>query len=250
MKILLFSRKAKILAREIIRGWYMKTLSADQIIRCAGGSFTWIGANPEEYCLFPAQKENAADLQRRQDSLPALTVEDDTWHFTPLGQNDALICGCCRLRTAPGSGLVLSEQPRITLLFHAEGDCIRLRHLHISFAAEPRKPPSRASPEKGGSYEYMGELAVQEQGKAFPELTPRQKKVLYYLTRGLTYRKIADILQITPRTVRYHIIEAERRLHAENRIQLIDLAFRRIRAFRNNARSPVHKHGAPDIPEK
>lgn len=250
MKILLFSRKAKNLAREIIRGWYMKTLTVEQIIRCAGGSFTWIGANLEEYCLFPAQKGNTADLQRRQDSLPALTVEEDVWRFTPLGQGDALICGCCRLRTAPGSGLVLSEQPRITLLFHAEGDSILLRHLHISFAAETGTPPSCASPEKESSYEYMGELAVQEQGKAFPELTRRQKKILYYLTRGLTYRKIADILQITPRTVRYHITETEKRLHAENRIQLIDLAFRRIRAFRNNARSPVHKHGAPDIPEK
>lgn len=246
MKILLFSRKAKNLAREIIRGWYMKTLRAEQIIRCAGGSLTWIGANLEEYSLFPAQKGNTADLQRRQDKLPALTVEEDVWRFTPLGQDDALICGYCRLRTAPGSGLVLSEQPRITLLFHAEEDRIHLRHLHISFAAEPREILSRTSPEKESSYEYMGELAVQEQGKAFPELTRWQKKVLYYLTRGLNYRKIADILQITPRTVRYHITEAEKRLHAENRIQLIDLAFRRVREFQNKSGKP----GTADAAEK
>lgn len=128
MKLLTFARKTKEMAREILYGWYTKTLSAEELLACSGGSFTMIGANLDEYFPFCARRANLADIQRRQDGLPALVMEDDTWHFTPMGPEDALVCGCCRLRTAPGSGLVLSEQPRVTMLFHAEGEQIYLRH--------------------------------------------------------------------------------------------------------------------------
>ncbi len=154
------------------------------------------------------------------------------WGFTPLGPEEALVCGCCRLRTVPGSGLVLSERPRMTLLFHAEGEQVLLRHMHISFASEAERLRHSLLPEREASYEYMGELAVAKSGAAFPELTRRQKMVLYYLTRGLPYHEIAGILRITPRTVRYYVTEIEKRLQVENRIQLIDMAFRRIRKYR------------------
>lgn len=245
MKLLTFARKTKEMAREILYGWYTKTLSAEELLACSGGSFTMIGANLDEYFPFCARRANLADIQRRQDGLPALVMEDDTWHFTPMGTEDALVCGCCRLRTAPGSGLVLSEQPRVTMLFHAEGEQIYLRHLHVSFPAADRKPRPYPFEEKENSYEYMGELAVAEKGAAFPELTKRQKKVLYYLTRGLPYHEIAGILRITPRTVRYYVTEIEKRLQVENRIQLIDMAFRRIRKYGGGG-TDYQKHAGPE----
>lgn len=239
MKLLTFARKAKALSREILYGWYMKTLSAEEILVRSGGSFTIIGANLDEYFPFLAQRDNLADMQRRQDNLPALVVEDDVWGFTPLGPEEALVCGCCRLRTVPGSGLVLSERPRMTLLFHAEGEQVLLRHMHISFASEAEKLRHSLLPEREASYEYMGELAVAKSGAAFPELTRRQKLVLYYLTRGLPYHEVAGILRITPRTVRYYVTEIEKRLQVENRIQLIDMAFRRIRKYRGGVEQTI-----------
>lgn len=232
MKLLTFARKTKEMARNILYGWYTKTLSAEELLACSGGSFTMIGANLDEYFPFCARRANLADIQRRQDGLPALVIEDDTWHFTPMGPEDALMCGCCRLRTAPGSGLVLSEQPRVTMLFHAEGEQVLLRHMHISFASEAERLRHSLLPGKEASYEYMGEAAVEKEGAAFPELTRRQKLVLYYLTRGLPYHEIAGILQITPRTVRYYVTEIEKRLHVGTRIQLVDVAFHRIHEFR------------------
>lgn len=239
MKLLTFARKAKALSREILYGWYMKTLSAEEILVRSGGSFTIIGANLDEYFPFCARRANLADMQRRQDNLPALVVEDDVWGFTPLGPEEALVCGCCRLRTVPGSGLVLSERPRMTLLFHAEGEQVLLRHMHISFASEAERLRHSLLPEREASYEYMGELAVAKSGAAFPELTRRQKMVLYYLTRGLPYHEIAGILRITPRTVRYYVTEIEKRLQVENRIQLIDMAFRRIRKYRGGVEQTI-----------
>lgn len=245
MKLLTFARKTKEMAREILYGWYTKTLSAEELLACSGGSFTMIGANLDEYFPFCARRANLADIQRRQDGLPALVMEDDTWHFTPMGTEDALVCGCCRLRTAPGSGLVLSEQPRVTMLFHAEGEQVLLRHMHISFASEAERLRHSLLPEREASYEYMGELAVAKSGAAFPELTRRQKMVLYYLTRGLPYHEIAGILRITPRTVRYYVTEIEKRLQVENRIQLIDMAFRRIRKYRGGG-ADYQKHAGPE----
>ena len=242
MKLLTFARKTKEMARNILYGWYTKTLSAEELLACSGGSFTMIGANLDEYFPFCARRANLADIQRRQDGLPALVIEDDTWHFTPMGPEDALMCGCCRLRTAPGSGLVLSEQPRVTMLFHAEGEQVLLRHMHISFASEAERLRHSLLPGKEASYEYMGEAAVEKEGAAFPELTRRQKLVLYYLTRGLPYHEIAGILQITPRTVRYYVTEIEKRLHVGTRIQLVDVAFHRIHEFRGG--------GETDSPKK
>lgn len=43
--------KTKEMAREILYGWYTKTLSAEELLACSGGSFTMIGANLDEYFL-------------------------------------------------------------------------------------------------------------------------------------------------------------------------------------------------------
>ena len=49
----------------------------------------------------------------------------------------------------------------------------------------------------------------------------KQRRVLYYLRSGMTYREIGEIMGISPRTVRYYVSELIQRFHVENRAQLL-----------------------------
>jgi len=55
-------------------------------------------------------------------------------------------------------------------------------------------------------------------------LTPRQKEVLIHIASGLTYKKVAKLLGISDRTVKFHMNEILERLHLENRAQAIAYA--------------------------
>ncbi len=58
------------------------------------------------------------------------------------------------------------------------------------------------------------------------DLTDRQLEVLSFSAQGHTYSMIAKTLNITERTVRYHIQSAIDKLHLQNRQQLISYASR------------------------
>lgn len=58
------------------------------------------------------------------------------------------------------------------------------------------------------------------------ELTDRQREVLQLLTQGLTYREIADRLELKETTVKYHVKEILSKLGLPNRTQLIAYTLR------------------------
>ncbi len=227
MKLLIFCRKAKALASRALHGWYEKRLTVEDLLAEAdGGRFTWIGAGGAavECC---AAGPGFPGMQRAQDELPALLVEDENWRFQPLAPDTGLVIGRFRLTTIPESGLVLSEQQRATFLLRADGEAVRLCHIHISSPAGRKRRSLYAFDEPAARREYMGELAARRLAGRFPELTKRQVKVLCFLMQGLPYKDIADAMDITPRTVRYYVTEIERRLHAENRMLLIETVLQR-----------------------
>ncbi len=227
MKLLTFCRRAKELARRVLHGWYEKSLTVEDLLAEAdGGRFTWIGAGGAavECC---AAGPGFPGMQRAQDELPALLVEDENWRFQPLAPDTGLVIGRFRLTTIPESGLVLSEQQRATFLLRADGEAVRLCHIHISSPAGRKRRSLYAFDEPAACREYMGELAARRLAGRFPELTKRQVKVLCFLMQGLPYKDIADAMNITPRTVRYYVTEIERRLHAENRTLLIETVLQR-----------------------
>ncbi len=227
MKLLIFCRKAKALASRALHGWYEKRLTVEDLLAEAdGGRFTWIGAGGAavECC---AAGPGFPGMQRAQDELPALLVEDENWRFQPLAPDTGLVIGRFRLTTIPESGLVLSEQQRATFLLRADGEAVRLCHIHISSPAGRKRRSLYAFDEPAARREYMGELAARRLAGRFPELTKRQVKVLCFLMQGLPYKDIADAMNITPRTVRYYVTEIERRLHAENRTLLIETVLQR-----------------------
>ncbi len=64
----------------------------------------------------------------------------------------------------------------------------------------------------------------QEPAKGKHYLTKRQCEVLSLVARGHIYKEIAEILNISERTVKYHIQSAIDKLHLQNRQQLISYA--------------------------
>lgn len=57
-------------------------------------------------------------------------------------------------------------------------------------------------------------------------LTERQLKVLRLVARGITYKEVGDSLDLSERTVKYHMGKIIEKLHYENKAQVITYAAR------------------------
>lgn len=71
------------------------------------------------------------------------------------------------------------------------------------------------------NYEYLTAVQRTESHREMPRVPAKQRRVLYYLRSGMTYREIGEIMGISPRTVRYYVSELIHRFHVENRAQLL-----------------------------
>lgn len=58
------------------------------------------------------------------------------------------------------------------------------------------------------------------------ELTWRQREVLEMIAAGMTYKEVGAALHVSENTVKYHMREILRRLHAKNREQVVAYALR------------------------
>jgi LuxR family transcriptional regulator, quorum-sensing system regulator BjaR1 len=58
-------------------------------------------------------------------------------------------------------------------------------------------------------------------------LTPRQTEILRWAAEGLLSREIADLLNISKRTVDVHIVDAIQNLGARNRTHAVAIALRK-----------------------
>ena len=55
-------------------------------------------------------------------------------------------------------------------------------------------------------------------------ITQRQAEVLSLVARGLSYREVGAKLYLSPRTIKYHMAEIMRKLHLQNRAQVLAYA--------------------------
>lgn len=58
------------------------------------------------------------------------------------------------------------------------------------------------------------------------ELTTRQREVLALVAEGLTYKEVGARLNLSPRTIKYHMAEIMAQLHLEHRAQVLAYAGR------------------------
>lgn len=65
--------------------------------------------------------------------------------------------------------------------------------------------------------EQMQMPSIEEIAHACPNLTPREAEVMYWVTMGKTNRDIAEILQLSPRTVNKHLEHVFEKLFVETR---------------------------------
>jgi two-component system NarL family response regulator len=86
------------------------------------------------------------------------------------------------------------------------------------FSLQTSKP---VQPDSRDGSDDPSETPVDECG-----LTPRQMQILTLVAQGQTYRKAADTLNLSERTVKYHMGEILYCLHLQNRAQVIAFAAR------------------------
>jgi DNA-binding NarL/FixJ family response regulator len=55
-------------------------------------------------------------------------------------------------------------------------------------------------------------------------LSPRQAEVLALVSQGLSYKEVGKRVCLSPRTVKYHMAEIMRKLHMQNRAQVLAYA--------------------------
>lgn len=249
MDELTFFREARTFARSLIHTWYEKPLCLPDFLKQTGSpDLSLIGLGRGDY--FPGKDAAAfrAHLSAMRELHVPIAFGEETWDIQRLADTVGVVAGRYEIHTDVRSGILLSETQRATLLLHAEGDVLRLMHIHISEPLSARSPSPCVHRMNASSSAYMGAVLMEREMEPIPGCTRRQQLVLYFLTQGLRYEDIAARLQVTPRTVRYYVTELCRRLQVENRSQLIAAAqsYRRRKAGsggggRNNYRK--HRNG-------
>lgn len=63
--------------------------------------------------------------------------------------------------------------------------------------------------------------APQPGAQAADALTPRQREVLALVAQGLSYKEVGAQLNLSPRTIKYHMAEIMEKLHLEHRAQVL-----------------------------
>ena len=64
-------------------------------------------------------------------------------------------------------------------------------------------------------------------GAVLEQLSYREKQILEELSRGLMYKEIANVLFISPETVRKHVYHIYEKLHVTNRVEAVNKYFGR-----------------------
>jgi DNA-binding NarL/FixJ family response regulator len=59
----------------------------------------------------------------------------------------------------------------------------------------------------------------------YPDLTPKEKEILKELSKGLRYKEIADVLNISMDTVRTHVRHIYEKLHVQSRMEAVNKVY-------------------------
>lgn len=217
-----FLLQAENLVKAQILGFYKKTASLEELCRPLTDDCIWIGAGRQEF--FPVLQLAKAYFLRQEasQSVPPFLVEKGTFHTRLLAPGMALVCGRYRVylgRTHP----LIDEWQRCTFIVQQQPDgTLGICHIHVSnpwyLMRGTELFPHAVFEEE--ERELAQELA-KEQLPRHIKLSSQQKKILSYLSLGLTYDEIAAKLNITTRTVRYHLGQILNKFYVHNRQELL-----------------------------
>jgi two-component system NarL family response regulator len=89
-------------------------------------------------------------------------------------------------------------------------------------ATGPHPAPGSGSGQEPGQREAPRPLS--QPPDAEEPLSERQLEVLELVAQGLSYKEVGDRVCLSPRTVKYHMAEIMRKLHLQNRAQVLAYA--------------------------
>ena len=160
--------------------------------------------------------------KQARKEIPMMKADGDRYDTQMIGETAGLVLCECHVYVPQEYKLVISEVQRVTMLMRRDGEHIFITHIHASnpwFAVG--KDEKFAITAGRANYEYARTLLAMERFKTDVDLTRRQKQILSELCDGKTYKEIGGTLDISPRTVRYHVEELMHHFHVENRSQLL-----------------------------
>ncbi len=196
------------MARDFVWDFYQKRKSIWQIMEQMDEKcFSWIGAGPGEYLRSYDEALHYFAEQRYAGAVPLIEISEEHYD-AQLVTNQVCIVLCEYLLTArPETGHVMQERQRSTITIRrAHGGRLLACQVHTSNPWYPMKGDERW-PEQFGrqTYTYLLELLSELELKEMPHLSSQQRKVLVLMMHGKTYQEIAASLNITYRTVQYHV---------------------------------------------
>jgi DNA-binding CsgD family transcriptional regulator len=219
--------KAVQLARQRFHDFYEKKIHPREFASyLADENFSWVGAAPGEVYLSQRDALTAFSHQRDMKEVPLIHVGKGKFTVFAVTEDVYIVVCEVPLSTDPKSGLLIAEKQRCTMVFVAEGEAMKIVHIHTSNPWTLMQKEARFPRTAGrANYEYMHQLAAEKKFKSNASLSPRQKLVLQLLSEGKTYGEIGKALDISPRTVRYHVGQLMTKYHVSTRAELMAQAF-------------------------
>lgn len=210
------------IADTLFHGFYEKTIHPkhfDQWI--SHENFSWVGAcEGEVYTSFKEAIE-AYSHQRDMKEVPIMRVGKISYLEQPVSPHVFLLVCLVPLRLSLEETL-LQENQRCTMVFKETDEGLRIVHIHTSnpWSLMPDKKVFPIAVARA-NYELFHTRLAEAKLTAYPDLSDRQKVILELLTQGKTYNAIAEILSITPRTVRYHVSELLAKFQVATKSELL-----------------------------
>lgn len=218
-----FREKSADVAKNFIHKWYDKSATVKELLELADPQgFSWIGYMAPEFNRTEAEARDYYIKKQARKEIPMMKVDGDRYDTQIIGENACLVLCECHVYVPQEYKLVISEVQRVTMLMRRDGEHIFITHIHASnpwFAVG--KDEKFAITAGRANYEYARTLLAMERFKTDVDLTRRQKQILSELCDGKTYKEIGETLDISPRTVCYHVEELMHHFHVENRYQLL-----------------------------
>ncbi len=184
-------------------------------------NYSWIGACEGEVYLSYTEAIQAYSHQRDMHIVPAMEIGKIKYAVFPITQ-EVLVLLCEVPLTMPTPKTLLKENQRVTMVFKREEDGLKIAHIHASnpwaLMPDPKVFPVAIS---RANYELFHQRMAEEKFGSYPALSERQKTILEMLTHGKTYAVIAQRLNISPRTVRYHVGELLTKFNVSTKAELL-----------------------------
>lgn len=182
------------------RGFYEKTIHPKDLDDYLSQErFSWIGAVEGENYLSKKDAITAFSRQRDLQEVPLIGVGKGRYRVQWVRDTVLLVLSIIPLSMKKETGLLLSENQRGTMIFHIEGDVLRIAHIHVSNPWGMMPDKKRFPRSQGRSnYEYVQQVLSERTLSRYPDLSPRQKLILELLSRKNISGHCRSTLHLAP----------------------------------------------------